>query len=42
MSELMLVCHMLHDLTVGDLLHSAILAGVDVEPFRIASAYTTG
>lgn len=37
----MLVCHMLHDLTVGDFLHSAILAGVDVEPFRTASAYTS-
>jgi hypothetical protein len=30
--ELVLAYHVLHDLTVSDLLDSAILAGVDVEP----------
>ena len=41
MSELMLVYHVLHDLTVSDLLHSAVLAGVDVKPVQTASVYTS-
>jgi hypothetical protein len=36
----MLVCHELHGLAVGDLLHGAILAGVDVEPVKTALACT--
>ena len=34
MGELVLACHVLHELTVSDLLHSAVLAGVDVEPVQ--------
>jgi hypothetical protein len=35
----MLVYHVLHDLTVSDLLHSTVLAGVDVKPVQLASTY---
>lgn len=41
MCELMLVYHTLHDLTVSDLLHGAVLAGVDVEPVQVALVYTS-
>jgi len=42
MSGLMLAYHVLHDLTVSDLLDSAILAGVDVEPVQMLSVRTSG
>jgi hypothetical protein len=39
MSELVLVCRVLHGLTVSDLLDCAILAGVDVKPVQTLSVY---
>jgi hypothetical protein len=41
MGELVLAYHVMHDLTVSDLLHSAILAGVDVEPVQMLSVNKT-
>jgi hypothetical protein len=37
--EPMLVYHVPQDLTVGDLLHGAVLASVDVEPVQTTSVY---
>jgi hypothetical protein len=39
MSEPVLVYHVLHDLTVSNLLHGAVLAGVDVKPVQVLSVY---
>lgn len=40
MSEPVLAYHVLHDLTVSDLLHGAVLAGMDVEPAQTQSVLT--
>lgn len=37
--EPVLVYRVLHDLAVSDLLHGAVLAGVDVEPVQTPSVY---
>jgi hypothetical protein len=35
----MLVYHVVQDLTMSDLLHDTVLAGVDVEPVQMWSVY---